>query len=867
LKGARAGAAAVGLGAGLAETAHADGVEPPVREVPTDLTAQCPYCGVGCGTLVQVSNGKVVGMKPDPKHSTNRGLQCVKGLTVAEAVTVDRLTVPLIRKDLADPLRRKVSRTKGRFDPDVWREASWEEAESLVAKTIASVVHQHGGNAVGLYGSGQLPIEAQWIENLFMKGIVGSNTIESTDRMGMSAAVAGLEECFGSDGPPTCYDDIELADMITAWGHNPRASHPVLYWRIAEHRSSKKIPTLVVDPRRTATVRGLEEAGGPEGAYHFSTINGDIALQNAIAHVLLDKHDEAVDWDLLKSQATGWQDYVAGVKERYAPEQVEHLTGVDPKLVRAVAARWADASVKGKKAGSGGVLSFSGMGLNQQLHGHHNSVSLINLMALSGNIGRPGCGPFPMTGPPNSMGQRLAGGFSGALPFHKSLKDPAWRQHIAEAWRLPEARLAATAKLENPGMAVGMMERALDGDVKVLLLVGATHIGLPDQHHLVRPALTNAFVVSQEIYRHAPNNLFADVVLPAVPWGEWEGGTFVNSERRLYVVDGTGNPIPTARPDLDISIDRARAVARELGLDPDRILPYRPGLRGTYDPEAVFRDIVSASKGSDADITGMLEVDKRDGEGLYEQMRTLRGLQWPAPTYHSAKTGGIARRYRGQERWAGKPYGEFAHPDGKIHLRLCEQTHDGREEIVSALGKAGVDPKVRASANLDLLARARDKAVTVELPDSEYLDKRWDAVPKDKFPFWLGLGVVYEHFHTAKTIRCPTNLRLVGEMLVEVNAADAANLGVADGDRVRVSTRRGAYEARVSIGLDSVVKPARNTVPSGYVFSPWNLSVADSAEPQANKWLVNGVTHRAFDPVSGQVDFKRLAARIEKLEG
>jgi anaerobic selenocysteine-containing dehydrogenase len=138
-------------------------------------------------------------------------------------------------------------------------------------------------------------------------------------------------------------------------------------------------------------------------------------------------------------------------------------------------------------------------------------------------------------------------------------------------------------------------------------------------------------------------------------------------------------------------------------------------------------------------------------------------------------------------------------------------------------------------------------------------------VPKDKYPFWVGLGVVYEHFHTSKTIRSGTTRRLVPEMYLELHPDDAKELGVEDGEWVRVVTRRGFYEARASIGLDSKVKPARNTVPKGYTFSPWNLSVADSADPKTNKWLVNGVSHRAFDPVSGQADFKKLAARIEKI--
>jgi nitrate reductase NapA len=208
----------------------------------------------------------------------------------------------------------------------------------------------------------------------------------------------------------------------------------------------------------------------------------------------------------------------------------------------------------------------------------------------------------------------------------------------------------------------------------------------------------------------------------------------------------------------------------------------------------------------------------------------------------------------------------FRTNDGKLHIHLCEQDYSDRKRITAQLSRLGTDPDFYAIDNLPLLKEARDKGLTPELPDEEHRGKAWENIPKNKYPYWIGLGVVYEHFHTAKTIRSGTTRKLVPEMYVEMHPDDAKDLGVEDGDWVAVITRRGRYQARASLGLDSKVKPARNTVPRGYMFSPWNLSVADSADPKDNKWLVNGVSHRAFDPVSGQVDFKKCACRIEKVK-
>ena len=141
--------------------------------------------------------------------------------------------------------------------------------------------------------------------------------------------------------------------------------------------------------------------------------------------------------------------------------------------------------------------------------------------------------------------------------------------------------------------------------------------------------------------------------------------------------------------------------------------------------------------------------------------------------------------------------------------------------------------------------------------------KESDFASEFEAPELLTLGIVYEHFHASKTIRGATTMKLVPEQYVEVNPDDAKRFNLRDGQKVRLQTRRGSYEARVTIGTDSMIRPARTEVPEGLLFSPWNLSVADDADPRKNRWLVNATSHRAWDPVSGQADYKKLAARIE----
>jgi nitrate reductase NapA len=216
-------------------------------------------------------------------------------------------------------------------------------------------------------------------------------------------------------------------------------------------------------------------------------------------------------------------------------------------------------------------------------------------------------------------------------------------------------------------------------------------------------------------------------------------------------------------------------------------------------------------------------------------------------------------------QWKNRPYGYFRTKDGKVHIKLCQQDYSQREEITRKLMEFGDKEGVYTIDNIPLLKQARDMGLTPDLPDEKERGQSWDKIAKDKYPYWLGLGVVYEHFHTAKSNRSPTTRRLVPEMYVEMHPEDAKELGINDGDKVKLITRRGEYQARAQVGTNSLVKPARNSVPRGYMFSPWNLSVADSADPKKNKWLVNGTSSRVWDLVSGQVDFKKLACRIEKV--
>ncbi len=241
-------------------------------------------------------------------------------MTAAEPIYVDRLEGdPWVRKDVWKEWKKPghgdleyITKTKGSFDAEHFTRVSYHDAEEMIAHKVAHFAKKYGGNSISLYGSGQLTVEGQYLENMFMKGVLGSTTIEANARMCMTSAVTAYFATLGSDTPPLAYEDIELSDMVLHFGHNPREAHPIVYWRIADHKKKNNIPTVVVDPRFTGSAEGYRDVNA-NNSVHVPILNGDISFLNALAHVILKDHPDIVDWDFMKKHTKGWKEYTDGV--------------------------------------------------------------------------------------------------------------------------------------------------------------------------------------------------------------------------------------------------------------------------------------------------------------------------------------------------------------------------------------------------------------------------------------------------------------------------------------------------------------------------------------------------------------------------
>jgi assimilatory nitrate reductase catalytic subunit len=551
-----------------------------------ETKSTCCYCGVGCGVIIEHDRERITRVRGDPDHPANFGRLCTKGTTL-------HLTTRPEGRALYPELRLERDAPRARVGGD--------QALDHAARRFADIIRRHGPDAVAFYVSGQMLTEDYYVFNKLAKALVGSNNIDTNSRLCMSSAVAAYKQTLGADTPPCCYDDIAHADCIVIAGSNTAYAHPVTYRRIEDaKRANPQLKIVVIDPRRTDTAAGAD--------LHLPILPGsDIVLLNALLHVLL--WEGLVDHRYIRDHTEGFEQLRDAVRE-VTPAAAAQVCGVPAEDI-VTAARWF--------GNARAALSLWCQGLNQSHHGTHNGAALIHLHLATGQIGRPGAGPFSLTGQPNAMGGREVGGMANLLPAHRDLSNPEHRAEVARLWGVDSIP-------EKPGKtAVELFEAMRQGEIKAVWIACTNPAqSLPDQGR-VREALSRCqFVVLQEAYTNTETADFADLLLPAATWGEKEG-TVTNSERRISHVRRAIAAPAEALPDWQIGRDFALRLGQRLGRDAARLFPY-------FHPEQVFLEHAETTRGRDLDITGL----------SYAVLDRAGPQQWPFPeTAHA----GQARLY------------------------------------------------------------------------------------------------------------------------------------------------------------------------------------------------------------------------------
>ncbi len=562
------------------------------------VSTTCPYCGVGCGLTVSSDDAQTTPLVlASQTHPANFGRACSKGSALAETLdsqhTPERLTHPLINGEVA----------------------SWDSASSLIAERIQNTVAEHGPDSVAFYLSGQLLTEDYYVANKLAKGFLGTANVDTNSRLCMSSAVAGYKRAFGSDTVPCCYEDLELADLIVLIGSNTAWTHPVLYQRIvAAKESNPNMKVVLIDPRKTVTA-DLADLHLP------ITPSSDNFLFQGLMHYL--NQNEYCDQAYIREHTEGFDKVIESVADKDI-NFVAQLCGVDADDV-ATFFNWFAQTRK--------AISFYSQGINQSATGTDKCNSIINCHLATGKIGYEGAGPFSITGQPNAMGGREVGGLANMLAAHMDFTEESI-DRVGRFWQAPNM---AT----EPGLkAVDLFDSIAAGKIK-LLWVMATNpaVSLPNSSK-VAEALANCDTVIVSDVTNTDTTAFADIVLPALGWGE-KDGTVTNSERRISRQRGFQKATGLAKPDWWALAQ----VGQKLG--------YEQAFNYTV-PADVFREHAALSAfendGSrDFDLSALAPLSN-------DEYQNLDPIQWPV---NASNPQGTARMFTD---------GKFFTPSGKAQF-------------------------------------------------------------------------------------------------------------------------------------------------------------------------------------------------------
>lgn len=682
------------------------------------VVTTCPYCGVGCQIELFVQDGRIVRSNGVEGVSPNDGRLCVKGRFGYEFVhSPERLVKPLIKRE-------------GRFE-----ETTWDKALDHIAAWFTDIRNKYGPDSLAGYASAKCTNEDNYLFQKFIRTAFGTNNIDYCTRLCHASTVTAMLKAIGDGAGSNPVEHFETTDCLFVTGNNIIDTHPITATYVKQG-AAKGQKIIVVDPKWTPLVRYATIWLQPK-------LGTDVALLNGLVHIII--KNGWTDTRFIKERIEGGMEafeQLDKLTSAYNPEYVSEITGVPSGKLEAAARIYATAPT---------AMIATGMGMSQQITGTHNVFSLINMMLITGKVGRDRCGINPPRGQNNVQGATDVGCSPSNFPGYIPVINDDNRRVVSEVWGVPYESLSP-----KPGLTtVEIMQAAYAGMIKGIFIMGENAmLSDPNLNHTEEALKRMEFVVVQDIF-HTETTSFADVVLPASSWAEKEG-TFVNSDRRVLRVRKAVDCPGEARVDWKIIHDLAGRMGKPM-----------PGYR---DESEIFDEI--------ARVTPIMA-------GISYSRLEQGSIQWPCPGRDHPGTPTLY-------------LDRFNTSSGRGRLFPVEYVHQK------------------------------------EKTDGEY-------------PMILNSGRLLYHYHTATmTRRTKALMDFVNEAFVQINPIDAARLGVTDGGRVRLESRRGQLETIARISED---------VLEGEVFMPWHFTESQ----------VNRLTRDELDPYSRIAPFKLSAVRIFKI--
>ena len=666
---------------------------------------------------------------------------------------------------------------------------TWERAIDLIAERYTAILNEHGPEAVSFYGSGQWTVHDGYAALKWLKAGMKSNNLEANARVCMASAVMGFMTQFQSDEPMGCYEDLDVGDDFVLWGNNMAEMHPVLFSRILENKR-RRPGTRIIDlgTRRTPTSNFAD-------VYIEFRPNSDLAIANGILHLLCKRGK------VLKSFVEENLVFKRGI------EDVEQI----------------------------GYGCYGDQAEHYGFKDEAKDSSYEELVTFLADYTPERVSEI--SGVPVAQLETLATLYGDQARGTVSLWCMGVNQHVRGTWMnnlITDIHLL-TGKISRPGAnpfsltgqpsacgtvrEVGTLSNRLPADMlvtKVEHRQKAEEIWkLPEGSLNAKPGY-HTLDLFRALARGDVKAMWIQTTNPMVSLPNLHRFERKPGDGRFIVVSDI-YPTPTTAI-ADLILPSAAWVERE-------------GVFGNTERRTQHWDKAVDPPGeAKEDAWQIIQVAKRMGYGSL--------FPWPEDDWHEP----MFEEYRSFGLGIGKDLASYA--DLRRERGMIWPVVDGKETRYRYA--AGFDPYVKKSKGVHFYkAKGYGEKAAVWLRPYH----RAAEEPDDQFPFWLCTGRVLEHWHTGSmTRRVPQLHQAVPNSYVEVNRADAQQLGIRDGEKVRLTSRRGQIEIEAAIDR-------RGSPPRGSLFVPFF----------DESLLINQLTLDAMDSISKEPDYKKCAVRLEKV--
>ena len=658
-----------------------------IRLTPDRLVrTTCPYCGVGCQVLLHIKDDLIYRVTAPFDAAPNYGNLCVKGRFGMDFTThPSRLRTPLIRSG----------------GPGEFREATWEEALTMISEKLTALLRERGGDSVAAFACAKATNEDNYVLQKWIRAVIKTNNIDHCARLCHAGSVTGLQLAIGSSAMSNSIAEMAHLDTFIVTGSNTTETHPVisLFLKRAVRQNGAKL--IVIDPRQIELT-------------DFATLwlrqrpGTDVAVFQAMAHVIV--NEDLVNAEFIASRTEGFDAYVESLAG-FTPEWAESVSGVPAEDIRKAARMYAMAER---------AAFYWGMGISQSTHGTDNALALANLALMTGHIGRPGTGLNPLRGQNNVQGCSDSGGLPNVYTAYQRVNDPAVQARFESAWR--------TSLSPQPGLTVTeLVDGALAGKIKAMIFMGEDPLtSEPNLTHARHALDALDLLVSIDPFMNETAKR-AHVILPSASFAE-KDGTFTNSDRRVQRVRQALPTVGQARPDWHIVCDLARRMERVLGVEQSAGFDYP-------DAEAIWEEMRAVTP----DFYGI----------TYERLEREGGVHWPCPSLdHPGTPYLFAEDFpRGKGKFWSLDFGtESELPDDEYpyHLttgRVLYHWHGGTLTRRSQLNEAYPEP---------VLEMHPDDARTLQLDTGDWVEvtsRRGSVVCRALVTERSPAGTVFLPFH------------------------------------------------------------------------------------------------------------------------